>query len=161
MTKFVIDTNVAISANGRSTHASWGCQLSCIEFLASYPQISIVLDTLGLIMAEYAEHLNYSGEPGVGDIFFKYLHDYQYSGPIEQVQITPHRDANRGFQELPENALDPSDRKFLAAAVVSMAQIVNATDSDWAEQATLVNTLGITLKQLCPDHMSRTPKKTK
>lgn len=107
MTKFVIDTNVAISANGRSTHASWGCQLSCIEFLASYPQISIVLDTLGLIMAEYAEHLNYSGEPGVGDIFFKYLHDYQYSGPIEQVQITPHRDANRGFQELPENALDP------------------------------------------------------
>jgi hypothetical protein len=35
------------------------------------------------------------------------------------------------------------DRKLLAVAVVAKASIVNATDSDWAESADLLNQLGI------------------
>ena len=68
---------------------------------------------------------------------------------IHTVVITESSDSNRGFDELPENTLDNSDRKFLATAVVAKARIVNATDSDWEEQINLLQLLNINLKQLC------------
>jgi predicted nucleic acid-binding protein len=151
--KFVIDTNVAISANGRKTHASISCQLACIEFLENCRKLHIAIDKTGLIMEEYANHLEYAGQPGVGDMFFKYLHDNQYAAKqIHQIIITPSNDQTLGFEELPTNQFDPSDRKFLATAVVSKATIVNATDSDWMQQNKLLENLGIELKQLCPNH---------
>ena len=75
--KAVVDTNVAIAANGRNTHASLACQLACIEFLeklvsAKY-RTAIILDDLDLIISEYSGYLNYKGQPGVGDMFFKYI----------------------------------------------------------------------------------------
>lgn len=146
----VIDTNVAISANGRDTHASPACQYACIELLEDCRQLHIAVDKLGLIMEEYAKHLNYSGQPGVGDIFFKYLHDYQYATEkIYRVDITPCEDSHRGFKELPLNQLDSSDRKFLATAIVAEATIINATDSDWEEQNDLLKRIGINVRQLC------------
>jgi len=104
-------------------------------------------------MDEYRKHLSYAGQPGVGDMYFKYLHDNQHAeNRIQTVSITPLDDASRGFGELPTNTLDPSDRKFLATAVVAQAIIINATDSDWAEQSELLEILNIELKQLCPEH---------
>ena len=61
----------------------------------------------------------------------------------------------RSFVELPENELDPSDRKFLAVAVVAQAEILNATDSDWSEQKALTSDLGVSVRQLCPQHASK------
>jgi len=86
------------------------------------------------MLEEYSGHLNYHGQPGVGDMFFKYLHDHRYlGGKIQQVAITPISDETRGFGELPPNPLDKSDRKFLAAAVVAQAEIANALHADWHE----------------------------
>lgn len=152
--KFVIDTNVAISANGKNTHASIPCQLACIELLETCKKLHIAIDKAGLIMNEYARHLSHAGQPGVGDMFFKYLHDNQHhpKNKIHTVGITPSGDAGRGFDELPMNTLDSSDRKFLATAAVAKAIIVNATDSDWEEQRELLEELAIGLKQLCPEH---------
>lgn len=117
--KFVIDTNVAISANGRETHASLKCQLACIEWLENCRNIFIALDKNGLIMNEYEKHLNYSGQPGVGDMFFKYLYNNQYDPEkICLVKITLQNKENSEFAELPPNKVDPSDRKFLATAVI-------------------------------------------
>jgi predicted nucleic acid-binding protein len=148
--KFVIDTNVAIVANRRNTHASESCQNACIELLAQCEDLHIVIDDIGLLIDEYANKLNPSGRPGVGDAFFKYLRNYQYSSDkIQRVKITPIDDENRGFAELPENQVDKSDRKLLATAVVAKAAIVNATDSDWTEQKTLLDSLKIEVKQLC------------
>lgn len=94
----------------------------------------------------------------MGDAFFKYVRNYQYSSDkIQRVPITPINDEQRGFEELPENQLDKSDRKFLATTVVAHAIIVNATDSDWTEQSELLESLHIELKQLCPEHGSKTP----
>lgn len=155
--KFAIDTNVAISANGRDTHAELKCQLRCLEFLqeiaSSRSKMVVVLDEGGKIIKEYGQHLNYHGQPGVGDLFYKFLHDNMYhdNGKVELVVITPTQDQNRGYEELPVNALDPSDRKFLATATVSGAEIVNALDTDWHEQAALLTSLGINIQQLCPD----------
>ncbi len=156
--KWVIDTNVAISANGKDgkgepAEASDTCQLVCIELLKTCKKLHIAIDKTGLIMDEYKRHLSHRGQPGVGDMFFKYLHDNQHAeNKIHTVNITPLSDTGRGFDELPPNTVDPSDRKFLATAVVAKAIIINATDSDWAEQSELLETLNIGLKQLCTEH---------
>lgn len=156
--KKVIDSNVAIVANGHAPQASIDCELACVELLERCEHLSICLDQTSLIMDEYAKHLSYAGNPGVGDMFFKYLHDNQYAEKnIELVTINQVADDQRGFAELPENKFDPSDRKFLATAVSAEAHVVNATDSDWAEQQELMNQLNITVQQLCPDCCERQP----
>jgi predicted nucleic acid-binding protein len=151
----VIETNVAISANGKNTHASLECQLACIVTLSDIVANKeiIAIDELGLILEEYARHLNYSGQPEVGDEFFKYLNDHQYYAQrVSRVEITPNNIQERGFDELPANKMDPSDRKFLAVAVVSQAVIINALDSDWHENIKEINKMGVKVTQLCPDH---------
>lgn len=56
------------------------------------------------------------------------------------------------FEELPPNSLDPDDRKFLAVAIVAQAPILNATDTDWNQHADLLDALGVTVDQLCPEY---------
>lgn len=153
----VVETNVAISANGRDTHASMACQYACITFLEELvspkKHTQIVLDELGLIFTEYSNHLHYKGQPGVGDVFFKYLHDHMYlNKKIRRVLITPITDEARGFDELPPNPIDKSDRKFLATAFVSGATVVNALDTDWYEKKSFIDLMGTAVQQLCPEH---------
>lgn len=153
----VVDTNVPIAANGRDTHVSLACQFACTEFLEKLvspkSHTSIILDELMLIFDEYRNHLNYKGQPGVGDIFFKHLHDHMYLGKkVKLISITPITDETRGFNELPANPIDKSDRKFLAAAIVAKANIINALDTDWHEKAVFVDSMKIKVQQLCPEH---------
>ena len=154
--KVVVDTNVAIVANGRDTHASLTCQYACTvcleEMISPGKRTHIVLDEQGLIFTEYSDYLHYKGQPGVGDMFFKYLHDHMHLGKkILLVSITPITDEARGFNELPPNSVDKNDRKFLATAVAAGAKIVNAVDTDWHEQIAFVAGLDVKVQQLCPD----------
>ena len=71
------------------------------------------------------------------------------------MQISQVEDDERGFEGLPPNAFDRSDRKFLAVAVVANATVVNATDSDWSENAALMSALGVEVQQLCPQHATK------
>ena len=151
-----MDTNVAIVANGESDHATINCEYECTTFLqkavSRNSRIKIFLDESGLIFDEYKDHLSFRGQPKVGDMFFKYLHDHMYQGKkVQLVLIHKNNAIDRGFDELPINQLDRSDRKFLAVAVVSGADIVNAVDTDWHAERALIDTLGITVQQLCPD----------
>lgn len=157
MTSYVVDTNVAIAANGRNTHADFACQLDCIETLETIcREAVVVLDDADLIFDEYRSSLSFKGAPGTGDKFLKHVHDHRYGGSrVKRVSVTPCSDELRGFDELPENAFDPSDRKFLAVAVVAQAEILNATDSDWSEQDALTRALGVSVRQLCPQHASK------
>ena len=155
MTPFVVDTNVAIVANGRGTHADLGCQLTCVERLKSVAAGEVVaIDVRASILGEYTKHLSFSGMPGVGDAFFKHVFIHQYrEDRVRRVAITPSKDDRRGFEELPENTFDRSDRKFLAVAVVAKAVVLNATDSDWKMHEALVNRLGVKVSQLCPRYV--------
>ncbi|MCI5208671.1 MAG: hypothetical protein D3910_07730 [Candidatus Electrothrix sp. ATG2] len=100
------------------------------------------------------------GEPGVGDYFFKYVHDHQL---VERncllVQIT--QDKEKGFVEFPDHpdlySFDPSDRKFVAVAMASGLNpaICNATDSDWAEHKAALRDVQVSVVQLCPQHASK------
>ena len=154
---FVVDTNVAMAANGRNTHVDEECQLACVEKLESLKRKEVVvIDGEGLILEEYSNSLNYSGGPGVGDVFFKYVHDNQHWGDrVHRIPVTRSENDGRGFEELPENTFDRSDRKFLAVAVKAKAVVLNATDSDWREHAKLMGDLGVEVKQLCPQHASK------
>lgn len=154
----IVETNVAIAANGKSDHASLSCQLTCIEFLSELVagKELIVVDDLGLIMDEYSRYLNYSGQPDVGDEFFKYLNDHQYyEEKVCRVTITENTNAATGFDELPVNTMDPSDRKFLAAAYISGAEVVNALDNDWHEKRSEIEKMRVKVMQLCPDQGCR------
>lgn len=155
--KVVIDTNVTIAANGKDTHAGADCQLKCIQMLEdTYNKKNIIfLDDSELIFSEYSQYLSYKGQPGVGDIFFKYLHDQKYSNDcIQLVKITP-GDDRRGFLELPENNLDRSDQKFLAVAKVTGSKIINALDTDWSEQSELLANLELSVKELCSENLKK------
>ena len=152
MTVFVVDTNVAIAANGRGTHADIPCQLTCVRKLNSLvAQETVAIDDGNLILDEYRKRLNFSGGPGVGDVFFKHVFNHQYQDcRVRRIRVTPTGDDRRGFEELPENAFDRSDRKFLAVAVAADAVVLNATDSDWGEQQALMDGLGVKVDELCP-----------
>ncbi len=157
MSAYVVDTNVAIAANGRNTHADEKCQLRCIEVLEDIcARRVVVVDDGDSIFGEYSRRLSFSGVPGVGDKFFKHVFDHMSGGRrVRRVSITSCSDHRRRFEELPGNELDPSDRKFLAAASVGCATILNATDSDWSEQDALTEYLGVAVCQLCPQHAFR------
>ena len=157
MTPFVVDTNVAIVANGRAAHADDRCLLACVERLRSLiAEEVIAIDDRSLILDEYRGRLDFSGGPGVGDAFFRHVFDNQYRDDrVRRVTVTPSQNDQLGFEELPDNAFDPSDRKFLAVAVVAKAVVLNATDSDWDECAALVDKLRVEVRQLCPQHASK------
>ena len=134
MSVFVVDTNVAIAANGRDTHADMRCQLACINKLEYLVDKGIVvLDDSGLILDEYRNHLCHSGMPSMGDAFFKYVFNSQYTEErVQRIRVMQIEDDRRGFEELPVNEFDRSDRKFLAVAVAGNAVVLNATDSELA-----------------------------
>lgn len=157
MVSFVVDTNVAIAANGRNTHADTRCREACVKKLEYMVKEGVVaVDDDGQIIDEYRNHLRFSGMPGVGDAFFKHVFNYQHQNSrVQRVKLTLSEDDRKGYEELPVNKFDRSDRKFLAVAVVANAVVLNATDSDWQEHEDLMGELEVKVKQLCPQHAVR------
>jgi len=160
MNSRVVDTNVLIAANGKNTHADESCQLACIEALEKIiSKGEVVLDDQGKILDEYMVYCSFAGEPGVGDVFFKYAHDNQYvKSKCFLVSITAIHGQTNNFQEFPNNPalefFDPSDRKFVAVSIACPKRppICNATDGDWAEFEAALTEEGVTVEQLC-QHM--------
>ena len=153
--RIVVDTNVLIVANGRdNTPADLECEFACVEMLegATSGKQIVLLDESNLIMDEYSNHCNYRGAPGVGDEFFKFLYDRQWSeeSAIKHVPIQVISDKQGGFANLPPNSFDKSDRKFLAVAEAGDGRVVNATDSDWSEHADFIDSIGVQVLELCP-----------
>jgi len=152
----VIDTNVLIVANNReSPQASPKCIISCIKWLKSFEKSGIlVIDSNWLMIEEYQNKVNSSGQPGVGDAFLKWIL-LNRSNPhrCQQVQIT--QIAEYEFREFPKSEslqkFDLSDRKFVAVTLTHPQRpaIANAVDSDWFifQEALVAN--GITIEFLC------------
>ncbi len=154
MTAFVVDTNVAVVANGCHPAADARCRLTCVERLKTLAAEEVIaIDEGGLIFEEYRKNLSLSGMPGVGDAFLKHVFNYQYREErVRRVAVRPSENDRRGFEELPENTFDRSDRKFLAVALVAEAVVLNATDSDWNEHEALIDSLGVEVTELCPQY---------
>lgn len=113
------------------------------------------MDENGLIFEEYKGYLNFQGEPGVGDMFFKWVNDVQWDETMcRRESITRH--ADRLFEEFPEDAalakFDQSDRKYAALArkCGDGAAVYNAADSDWKHYQVPFANNGVNVVNLCP-----------
>jgi hypothetical protein len=160
MTHFVIDTNVAVVANGKHPEASLDCIMSCIQTLANIQTNgAVVVDDGPAIFQEYMDHLSLSGQPGVGDAFFRWLwHNQGWPERCERVRITP---VNSSFQEFPDDpalaGFHEDDRKFVAVALASQStpEILNAVDSDWWDFRDALERNGVRVRFLCPKHFAK------
>ena len=158
MSAFVLDTNVLVVANNRKGEYDEmpDCIEACVECLNDAKAGLVLLDDLGLIWAEYEKHANYSGEPGLGDYFFRWLHERQGSiNHLCKIAIRPHE--SLGFENFPADSdlsgFDEDDRKFVAVALAfeGDAVIYNAVDSDWWHYRESLEKYGLAIVFLCPD----------
>jgi hypothetical protein len=157
----LVDTNVALVANGKSAKAGYTCINTCIvELLKTRSKRRVVLDDHGFILREYIKHLSFSGQPGPGDAFFKWLWDNQGNPRYcLQVAITPTNRTGQDFAEFPNdielNGFDRTDRKFVAAAAASGGHphILNASDTDWWQYRDALKRHGIEIRFLCRELM--------
>jgi hypothetical protein len=151
----VIDSNVLKVADGDTPQANDACVEKCIDVLLEVRHAaSLALDDGGEILAEYLHERDFSGQPGVGDEFFRWAFDNQYTS-CHRILLTPHE--ARVYQEFPDTPglekFDPSDRKWIATALGCdpTATIYNAVDSDYAEVAQALADAAIPITELCPD----------
>lgn len=159
MSGAVVDTNVLVVASERTPQADAACVLSCIDALVALKAGGPVwVDSDGRIFEEYRQNLSFSGQPGVGDAFFKWLWDNQFDEDhCRQVAVTSH--PVRGFEEFPEDpalrGFDTADRKFVAVAFASgeNPEVLNASDTDWWQFHQELAAHRIRIRFLCPDLM--------
>ncbi|MEO6785877.1 MAG: hypothetical protein ABI318_07055 [Chthoniobacteraceae bacterium] len=152
----IVEVNVGIAANGRDTHVSLACQKTCIEMLmALRDRGDFAMDETGFIFDEYKTYLKFEGEPGVGDMFFKWVNDVQWDETIcRRESITPHK--GRTFEEFPEDPtlakFDRADRKYAALAKKcgTRSSVYNATDSDWKQFEAAFARNAIKVVNICP-----------
>ena len=157
MIRCTVDTNVPIVANGRSGPTGGGkipsvdCRLAAVQFLQLLLQSgSILLDFDGDIQVEYRTYLHPSGQPGVGDRFYR---EVLNSAPhlVERVELPKRADGE--YADLPQPLIDarfdPSDRKFAALAKREQVPVFNATDSDWVEHHSILAANGVKVDFLC------------
>lgn len=155
--RYVVDTNVAIIANGRSDTAEGGkvpsidCRLATLNFLEKLRNNGrIVLDLDGAIQAEYHRHLNPRGQPGVGDRFYQ---EVLNSAPerIERVELP--RNADGEYKHFPSHVdlqnFDKGDRKFAALSCKEGIPVANATDSDWLNFRDILAQHHISIEFVC------------
>jgi len=153
----IVDTNVPIVANGKSSQASPQCVINCVRKIYEIQaQHQILVDDGWLIINEYRNKLSSTGQPGVGDAFFKWVLTNQRNPQRCQfLKITPMPEES--FEEFPKDAslagFDVSDRKFVALALAhpDKPPILNAVDSDWRNFETALNQFGVQVEFLCPE----------
>ena len=164
----VVDTNVPIAANGQTPQAGRACVQACVEALVLVrKEHRVLLDQGGLILREYRKNLSPAGQPGVGDMFFKWLWDNQANDLVcRRVLITLVANetivGGENFAEFPTDPdladFDPADRKFVAAALASgeATSILNASDTDWWTSRQALARNNVRVIYLCPDLMTST-----
>jgi hypothetical protein len=155
----VVDTNVAIAANGAAPQADARCVQAAARALREVEENHIVvIDDDHRILREYRRHLSPSGQPGPGDRFFAWLWNV-HADPrrCEQVPLTCLSADENDFAEFPEDpqlaGFDRADRKFLCVALKSSLQpvVLNATDTrSWPVYEEALRRYGLRVEMLCP-----------
>lgn len=130
--RYVIDTNIPVTANGQNSNAKPECRLCTIDFLeAMIARGRLILDVAGAVQQEYQTNLTV-GQPGVGNRFLQAFLTAA-SKRIERVNIRKQSDGE--YVDFPATAslkkFDRSDRKFAALSKKAGAPVANAVDSDW------------------------------
>ena len=159
MTRWTIDTNVPVVANGRGNGGrpvAPACREAAVDFLMRVldQRERVVLDEEGAIQKEYRRNLRPSGQPGVGDRFYQAA---LQQGRCEWVSLLRRRDGE--YADLPQAVIDAGfdrdDRKFAALARREGIPVVNAVDGDWLAARQLLASNSIRVKFLCGRNRAR------
>lgn len=154
MSDHVVDTNVLLIASAAHPYSpfddsdvSADQRKLVLDWLRAFGQDSerlLVLDSLFRIYQEYRNKL--SGQ----DLGLMVIDEKLRSMRAVEVAYDQH-----GVAQVPAtlSAMDPSDRKFAAAAIADggNSSIVNAADSDWAAITQQLAALGVAVEQLLDD----------
>jgi hypothetical protein len=162
----VVDTNVAVVANNKNREPIL-CSSACARALNNIMKHgTLVIDEGSVVLSEYRNHLSFAGQPGAGDVFFKWLIDNMYCHHhISRVPLEPHPQHAGEFLAFPNtpdlSAFDYSDRKFVALALShpSSPVILNAVDSDWWIHLPALRANGLVVEFVCgEDHFLGKPQ---
>jgi hypothetical protein len=158
MSAVVIDTNVLLVADGQGKHMSDACRIECEARLKGVQaNEQTVLDEGWHILGEYHHKLNPNQSPTPGSAFIKWLLQRQgMQQHVSWVSITSTNAEKTKFAEFPpdaalEEAFDPADRKFVAAANAHAEKppILESADSKWLGWEANLGVHGIRLEILC------------
>lgn len=159
MRTVVVDTNVAVTANGGAPQASCVCEDACRQALWRITQgrSRLALDETDIAFGEYRKRLSLSGQHGVGDAFMKWVHDNRWNpSHCEQVEVTLLSGGGwRRFEEVPDDddlrRFDRSDQVYVAIsrACDARPQVLNAVDADWWEHEDVLARHGVKVKHVC------------
>jgi hypothetical protein len=134
----LVDTNVATIANGKSYQAEDELVEKCIDALMEIAtEGGLVIDSEDRIFDEYRRNLSLSGQPGTGDAFMKWVHDYRWQPRLcEMRDVHCLSEDEQIFVEFPATdelrEFDRSDRKFVAVANAGKPRpILQAVDFKW------------------------------
>ena len=158
----VVDTNVAVVANGQSPQASPNCVAICINRLERIirGEEKLALDDKWIILGEYLRNLRSSGEPGAGDDFLRWVLANK-NQRCDLVPITPIDGSENAFEEFPDdpvlNDFDSDDRKFIAVAVAHPERppILQAVDSQWWDFRDAFRRNRIIVEFICEEDIQR------
>ena len=158
----IVDTNVAVVANGQSPQASSSCVDTCINRLEGIVrgEEKLVLDNGWIILGEYLRNLRSSGEPGAGDSFLRWIL-MNKDDRCDLIHITPVAGSENEFEEFPDDpalaGFDPDDRKFIAVACAHPEKlpILQAVDRQWWDFHNAFRQHGVTVEFICEDDIQR------
>lgn len=166
MDAVIVDTNVILVAKGMAAQASPACVLTCIERLERIVEGSerVVIDDNWEILAEYSDYEDDSttaARTGWGFLEW-FLRNHENPAQCVKVHITPSADGT-GFEEFPTDPalsdFDPSDKKFIAVAVVyenvhrQKVPILQAVDSNWYGFREAFAQNGLTIDFICEENI--------
>ncbi len=160
----IVDTNVAVVANGESGQASGECEETCINRLEEITtgEVKLALDDQRRIIEEYRGNLSPHGQPGAGDAFLKWVEmNWTNSKWCSLVSITPVNGLENEFHEFPNDsalvAFDPDDRKFIAVAIAHPEKppILQAVDSQWLSFRDALRRNRVMVEFLCEADIQR------
>lgn len=153
MTDVIVETNVAVIANGQNTDVVLDCQAACIRFLMAVVNGRITLVDAGdAIQKEYLCAIEQARPYQVGAQFLVHLLRNAWNEKRVR-RISLPIEANGEFSDFPDDprltSFDRSDRKFAAVARMTGTPVTNATDSDWTNYKTPLAENGINVEFLC------------
>ncbi len=157
----IVDTNVAVVANGESGQASKECEQACINRLERIMdgEINLVLDENWKILREYLRNLHSSGDD-VGDRFLRWVLNNRTS-QCDLASITPIEGSETEFKEFPDDPelqkFDPDDRKFIAVARAHCDKppILQAVDTQWWDFRDVLYQHGVIVEFICEEDIHR------
>lgn len=152
----IVDTNVCILSNRRNGE-NLQCASKCATEIKKVVSNGIlVIDSGDVVFGEYKTYLSFSGEPGMGDLFFKWLVDNRCKpNRVVHVELTPHPERDGEFVEFPKDpeleGFDRGDRVFVALACVhpDHPAILNAVDSDYWHYRDQLTRNGVNVMHVC------------